>query len=620
MSVGMMPLAAPTTCGCRYPAAALDRLNPSTAAFLGTLRPPLPRRSRSYQVVVRSGPAPHSKRDYPSSANDKMFFRLHPGVEIEPHELSAVYGYAKNLQERYELKEKIGEGNYGVVYKAVDRQTGVEYACKTVSKIPRGKSCSNSHHLLKIRSEVDSMFHLGSSLDGVFLREVCEDDHSIHLVMELCSGGTLMESVNREHISEQYFATIMRSVLRFLAQCHSSGLVYRDVKPENFLFTSTQIDRTLKATDFGLMIKLPRGKQPLTTPAGTPIYLAPEVVKQSYRQEADVYSAGVLAFQLLTGRYPYWPSMKFKAPTMHQLFDIITDDPIDFSGLSAEGVSEAGQDFLKKLLVKRPEDRISAAAALAHPWLQEADSSSEVPLNGTVVQRLQRFAVSGKLKKVVLTMITDDIIDGSSNIFSTMEASQILAPARDIFTRLDLDASGDVSVDELKVELSREGYFLTDHEVEQLMTRIDANGDGKIVFDELVSSLLDWNEFETSAQWLKLARRAFQRMDLNGDGMINLEEVISLLPTSLSNAERDEAARSMIREFDTDGDGNISWEEFLNLLMEGSTPASLVFFDKRLSQSSSGSGMVVVTPAGLLASSSEDFEPGNANEDLLYYI
>jgi calmodulin len=228
--------------------------------------------------------------------------------------------------------------------------------------------------------------------------------------------------------------------------------------------------------------------------------------------------------------------------------------------------------------------------------------------------------VSGKLKKVVLTMITDDIIDGSSNIFSTMEASQILAPARDIFTRLDLDASGDVSVDELKVELSREGYFLTDHEVEQLMTRIDANGDGKIVFDELVSSLLDWNEFETSAQWLKLARRAFQRMDLNGDGMINLEEVISLLPTSLSNAERDEAARSMIREFDTDGDGNISWEEFLNLLMEGSTPASLVFFDKRLSQSSSGSGMVVVTPAGLLASSSEDFEPGNANEDLLYYI
>lgn len=320
------------------------------------------------------------------------------------------------------------------------------------------------------------------------------------------------------------------------------------------------------------------------------MYLAPEVVGQCYREEADVYSAGVLAFQLMTGRYPYWPSMDFKAPTMKELFNIIANDPIDFSGLAAEGVSEQGQDFLKALLAKHPQDRLSAAEALEHPWIKEADSDDGAPLNGTVVQRLQRFAVSGQLKKVILNMITMDIISGTTDIFTSLETTQILAPARDIFMRLDQDASGDVSADELLLELSREGYTVSDHEVEQLMARIDADGDGRLVFDELASSLLDWNQFETSAQWLRLARRAFQRLDLNGDGHINLEEVISLLPSSQSQEERTEAARAMIREFDEDDDGNISWEEFLGLLTEGSTPAALDLFDKRLLHTGSSLG------------------------------
>eukprot|EP00873_Tetraselmis_striata_P035898 jgi/Tetstr1/456162/TSEL_042930.t1 len=522
------------------------------------------RRGRALQLSTCAGYTKRIRRDYPPNANDTVLLRLHPGTDIYPHELTTVFGYGRNLHERYELGDKLGEGNYGVVYKAVDRRTGAQYACKTIGKVPRGKNASSSHHLLKIRAEVDSMFRLGSSLDAVFLKDVFEDDGSVHLVMEVCEGGTLMESVNRKHLSEQYNASLMRSVLRFLAQCHSRGLVYRDVKPENFLFLTTDFDRTLKATDFGLMIRLP------------PREGAPE--------DASRHPC------LMTGRYPYWPSMDFKAPTMKELFNIIANDPIDFSGLAAEGVSEQGQDFLKALLAKHPQDRLSAAEALEHPWIKEADSDDGAPLNGTVVQRLQRFAVSGQLKKVILNMITMDIISGTTDIFTSLETTQILAPARDIFMRLDQDASGDVSADELLLELSREGYTVSDHEVEQLMARIDADGDGRLVFDELASSLLDWNQFETSAQWLRLARRAFQRLDLNGDGHINLEEVISLLPSSQSQEERTEAARAMIREFDEDDDGNISWEEFLGLLTEGSTPAALDLFDKRLLHTGSSLG------------------------------
>ena len=221
---------------------------------------------------------------------------------------------------RYEIGEMLGSGTFGVVYRATDKKTGRDWACKSISKFPKrppkGSKYSNPHHLLKIRSEVDSMKQLGQSLDAVYVVDVLEDKTAVHIIMELCEGGTLMATPGNTHMTEHDVAMVMRSVLRFIAQCHSHNLIYRDIKPENFLFTTKTFDRTLKATDFGLMISHPEGTEPLSVPAGTPIYIAPEVVKRSYSFKADVYSAGVMAFQLLTGRYPYWPNMDFKTPTL----------------------------------------------------------------------------------------------------------------------------------------------------------------------------------------------------------------------------------------------------------------------------------------------------------------
>ena len=67
--------------------------------------------------------------------------------------------------------------------------------------------------------------------------------------------------------------TIMCSILRFIAQCHGKGLVYRDVKPDNFLFVRTDLGSPLKATDFGLSIRHRTGESPLTSRSGTPCLL-----------------------------------------------------------------------------------------------------------------------------------------------------------------------------------------------------------------------------------------------------------------------------------------------------------------------------------------------------------
>ncbi len=71
---------------------------------------------------------------------------------------------------------------------------------------------------------------------GGWLQDVFEDDLHIHLVMELCEGGSILDRLKDGEYSERQVADIMRSVLRFLAQCHTKGLIYRDVKPDNFMF------------------------------------------------------------------------------------------------------------------------------------------------------------------------------------------------------------------------------------------------------------------------------------------------------------------------------------------------------------------------------------------------
>lgn len=118
----------------------------------------------------------------------------------------------------------------------------------------------------------------------------------------------------------------MKQVFQFLAQCHAKGVMYRDVKPDNFLFLTPETDSPLKATDFGLAIRWRRGDPKMTTRSGTPVYMAPEVVLQCYDERADLWSAGMLMYQLLTGRWPFWDDLT--QVTISDVFRSILRDDI----------------------------------------------------------------------------------------------------------------------------------------------------------------------------------------------------------------------------------------------------------------------------------------------------
>ena len=219
-----------------------------------------------------------------------------------------------------------------------------------------------------------------------------EDASDVHLVMEHCRGGELHHSIGQRVYTEGTVAGYMRSVIHTLAQCHSHHILHRDVKPGNFMLLSADEGAPLKAIDFGLAMfykpeELPRTDLGLD---GTPWFMAPEVLNSQTLPASDLWSAGVMCYQLLSGYLPFDDARSPNAPALSVIWKgILTEEPSFRRSAWAE-VSQEAKDFVASLLSKDPAARPSAKAALGHPWLQTAfHATKRRPLNATVVQRIQ---------------------------------------------------------------------------------------------------------------------------------------------------------------------------------------------------------------------------------------
>jgi len=235
-------------------------------------------------------------------------------------------------------------------------------------------------------------------------------------LQELCRGGELLHAIaHRPHYSEMTVASFMRAVLRTLAQCHAHRILHRDVKPGNFMLLSEAPDAPLKAIDFGLAAffdpaKLPRSDLGLE---GTPWFMAPEVLSSRVGPEADVWSAGVMAYQLLCGRLPFDDAANPDAPALSVIWKGILAQQPSFRGTTWGSISDRAKDFVGSLLKKDPRQRPSAREALAHPWVLGGDASARAlgaPLRASVVQRIQRFGQANPLRRTIFELIAAEIL------------------------------------------------------------------------------------------------------------------------------------------------------------------------------------------------------------------
>ena len=181
-------------------------------------------------------------------------------------------------------------------------------------------------------------------------------------------GSDLLAALaNRGSFNEGDARLIMRQLLMALDRVHGAGVVHRDIKLDNILLPSADDLTEIKLCDFGLTGIVTPSEPRLSTRCGTPLYVAPEVLARDcrYDTKVDMWSAGVVLYMLLAGSPPFYSS------TLQGILQRIESGEISLSGPAWGRVTPEAKDFVRALLTKDPERRLSAEEAMAHPWMMQ---------------------------------------------------------------------------------------------------------------------------------------------------------------------------------------------------------------------------------------------------------
>ena len=277
---------------------------------------------------------------------------------------------------RFRISERLGQGGMGEVYRAEDTKLKRTVALKRLAPALRADSLYR-HRFLE-EAERASRF-TDSHVAAVY--DVLEEKGEIFLILEYVEGQNLRQRL-RQPLSLDEFFTIAIQCAEALVSAHKQGIVHCDIKPENIMLTS---EGQVKILDFGVAKHLPRSDQSSTvdrsgTFAGTPAYMSPEVLlEQAPDGRADVFSLGVVAYEVLTGQHP------FMAPSFVATTDRIRRETPASIRIFNPAVSEELETLVNKAMAKDPAQRYASAQELldalrrVHQGLGASGLSPAVP-------------------------------------------------------------------------------------------------------------------------------------------------------------------------------------------------------------------------------------------------
>ncbi|KAF7148913.1 hypothetical protein RHSIM_Rhsim03G0018700 [Rhododendron simsii] len=425
------------------------------------------------------------------------------------------------IVERYELGRELGRGEFGVTYLCTDKISGEVFACKSISK----NKMRTRVDIEDVRREVEIMKWLPPHPNIVSLKDTYEDDTAVHLVMELCDGGQLLDRiVARGHYTERSAAVVTRTIVEVIVMCHKHGVMHRDLKPENFLFANKEEKAALKAIDFGLSVFFKPGER-FTEIVGSPYYVAPEVLKQNYGPEIDVWSAGAILYILLCGVPPFW------AETEQDIAQAIIRSVVDFKQDPWPKVSDNAKDLVKKMLDRDPWRRLTAQQVLAS---YKEISPNNLPNEQVIAEHLSAEDAAGlKLG----------------------------------FQMMDINNKGKINIDELRVGLIKLGQQIPDSDLQTLMEAGDVDKDGHLNYGEYVAISVHLRKMGNEDH----LHKAFEFFDQNQSGYIEIKELRDALADGdeSHDTKNEEVINAIMQDVDTDKDGRISYEEFASMMKAG---------------------------------------------------
>lgn len=486
--------------------------------------------SKECKVDENKAPDP-SKAQKPNHVK-----RVHSiGLQLE----SVLGRKTGNIKETYSLGRKLGQGQFGTTFLCIEKATGKEFACKSIAK----RKLTTQEDVEDVRREIQIMHHLAGHPNVIQIIGAYEDAVAIHMVMDLCAGGELFDRIiQRGHYTERKAAQLARIIVGVVETCHSLGVMHRDLKPENFLFVNHQEDSQLKTIDFGLSMFFRPGET-FTDVVGSPYYVAPEVLRKHYGPECDVWSAGVIIYILLSGVPPFWDE------TEQGIFEQVLKGDLDFMSEPWPSISEGAKDLVRRMLVRDPRKRLTAHEVLCHPWVQVDGLAPDKPLDSAVLSRLKQFSAMNRLKRIAIRVIAENL------------SEEEIAGLKEMFKMIDVDSSGQITLEELKNGLERVGADLKDSEIIGLMEAADVDNSGSIDYSEFIAAMLHLNKIQKEDHLYA----AFSYFDQDGSGYITPDELQQACEHfGLQDINLDD----LMREVDQDNDGRIDYSEFVAMMQD----------------------------------------------------
>ena len=382
----------------------------------------------------------------------------------------------KDIRKNYEFISMLGNGSFGKVRLYRDKNyKELLFAIKTLKK-----EGITSYHFSLLKQEVDILSNMDHpnivKYFGIF-----EDDYFIHIVMEYLKGQDLSKIIslkNYTDFNENQMGQIIHQLLKALSFIHSKNIIHRDIKPENILFSDKRNIFSLKLIDFGLATFQEQEKKT----AGTPMYMSPEMVDGKGTYVSDIWSVGVVVYQMVTGKLPFDGGENDENQI---LYGHIKNDEYNKEKLNNVECSDDVKDFIDKALQKDIKKRMTVQEALNHPWIKKFNVNSLDPslLNENTIQLLLNFSKKPALQKEIYYFLAK--ISNENDI----------AIYKNIFNFFDMNNKGGLSKNDLKEGLEKNKIDIDEDTLDIIFDGLDFHNNGKIYYSEFLAAMVSSKDF-----------------------------------------------------------------------------------------------------------------------------
>ncbi len=498
------------------------------------------------------------------------------------------------------ILDQLGQGAYGIVYKVQSKRFKFIRAMKKIAK----DKLINPNDSDSFVNEINILKKLEHP-NVIKIYELFEDEESFYIVTEYLGGGSLQQKIEEmEDRNEVIIGIIMNQLISAVAYLHKNNIIHGDLKPDNIMISSNSsynsnaklsfnssakvdmkvIDEIcrksnggrakkgsgeshlnylkehkvnfknfsnfqIKLIDFGCSKVLTRDHSKFEDIIGTCYYMSPEVTQNIYNEKCDLWSCGVIMYELLSGNLP------FEGETEKEIADNIFNFNFSLDKPEFKNVSQHAKRLITKLMTYDPSERISAMEALNDPFFTEYFDHSNL-----FNEKIDCKGALHNMKNFKTGMLFTQMMNGfiSYNFISETE----IANLRKVFKLLDGNGDGMLSKEELIKGYKDAKISISEEDFDLFMKRIDSNFNGLISYEEFIRACSDKQNLLCDEN----LRTAFDVLDDDKNGEITKEEIKRMFFENCKIS--DQVLDEFLLQINKHENENITFEDFKKIMSE----------------------------------------------------